>query len=102
MAASHRVEEWGREGSALRPVHFYELEGRTVWGVTGAIVHDLLERLARATGRPRARGSSGDRPARPGAQRKVGWSANGLPRISSPMVVAGPWPGWTWVSGGSA
>jgi len=45
MAASHRVEEWGREGSAVRPVHFYELVGRTVWGVTGAIVHDLLERL---------------------------------------------------------
>jgi 8-oxo-dGTP pyrophosphatase MutT (NUDIX family) len=48
MTAAHRVEHWGREGSGPRPVHFYELEGRTVWGVTGAIVHDLLERLGAA------------------------------------------------------
>jgi len=46
MAAAHRVERWGPEGTEPRPVHFYELQGRTVWGVTGRIVHDLLERLA--------------------------------------------------------
>ncbi len=45
MTAAHRVEEWAREESEPRSVHFYDLEGRTVWGVTGAIVHDLLERL---------------------------------------------------------
>jgi len=27
---------------AERRVHYYEIGGRTVWGVTGRIVHDLL------------------------------------------------------------
>jgi hypothetical protein len=36
------------EDGEHRQVHYYEAEGRTVWGVTGWIVHDLLERLGTA------------------------------------------------------
>ena len=28
-------------------IHYYEVAGRTIWGVTGAIVHELLARLGR-------------------------------------------------------
>ena len=28
-------------------IHYYETSGRVIWGVTGAIVHELLERLGR-------------------------------------------------------
>ena len=47
LSSDHRAEQWSDAGEP-RTVHFYEVEGRTVWGVTGAIVHDLLERLAAA------------------------------------------------------
>jgi len=46
VRADHRVEEWDAAGGEKRLVHHYELAGRIIWGVTGAIVHDLLERLA--------------------------------------------------------
>jgi 8-oxo-dGTP pyrophosphatase MutT (NUDIX family) len=46
MVAPHAVREIERDG--LRGhVHYYETSGRTIWGVTGAIVHELLERLGR-------------------------------------------------------
>ena len=45
LAAPHRAETWRAEGGEQRVVHYYEAEGRTIWGVTGRIVHDLLERL---------------------------------------------------------
>ena len=48
LTAPHRVEEWMAEDGEHRQVHYYEAEGRTVWGVTGWIVHDLLERLGTA------------------------------------------------------
>ncbi len=44
--AEHRAEEWETGDGGTRLVHHYELAGRTVWGVTGGIVHDLLELLA--------------------------------------------------------
>ena len=44
IQADHRAEEWG-EGAERRLVHHYELAGRTIWGVTGGIVFDLLELL---------------------------------------------------------
>jgi 8-oxo-dGTP pyrophosphatase MutT (NUDIX family) len=47
LEADHRAEVWGTETPARR-VHYYDLAGRTVWGVTGAIVHDLLELLRSA------------------------------------------------------
>ncbi len=46
MVAPHAVREMERNG--LRgQVHYYEVSGRTIWGVTGAIVHELLGRLGR-------------------------------------------------------
>ena len=41
----HREERWGL-GPLDRPVHFFELEGETVWGVTAAILTRFLSRLA--------------------------------------------------------
>jgi 8-oxo-dGTP pyrophosphatase MutT (NUDIX family) len=46
LHARHRAEARGEDGAGRRPVHHYELAGRTIWGVTGGIIHDLLERLA--------------------------------------------------------
>ena len=46
MVAPHAVREMERNG--LRgQVHYYEVSGRVIWGVTGAIVHELLGRLGR-------------------------------------------------------
>ncbi len=45
LTAPHRTEERTSEGGQHHLVHHYEAEGRTIWGVTGGIVHDLLERL---------------------------------------------------------
>ena len=46
MVAPHTVREIDRNG--LRgQIHYYEVADRTIWGVTGAIVHELLERLGR-------------------------------------------------------
>jgi 8-oxo-dGTP pyrophosphatase MutT (NUDIX family) len=50
LASRHRVEELQTEAGGAHPVHYFDVEGRTVWGVTGAIVHDLLERLRRPSG----------------------------------------------------
>ena len=46
MTAPHTVREIERNGVRGR-VHYYEASGRVIWGVTGAILHELLERLGR-------------------------------------------------------
>jgi 8-oxo-dGTP pyrophosphatase MutT (NUDIX family) len=46
MTAPHVVRELERDG-VRRSVHFYEASQRIIWGVTGAIVHELLELLGR-------------------------------------------------------
>lgn len=46
MRAPHSVRRFERDGVS-RGVHFYETSNRVIWGVTGAIVHELLERLGR-------------------------------------------------------
>lgn len=40
----HREERWGI-GPADRPVHFFELEGETVWGATARVLHVFLTHL---------------------------------------------------------
>jgi 8-oxo-dGTP pyrophosphatase MutT (NUDIX family) len=46
MVAPHTVRDIERNGMR-GSVHYYEASGRVIWGVTGAIVHELLERLGR-------------------------------------------------------
>jgi 8-oxo-dGTP pyrophosphatase MutT (NUDIX family) len=46
LMAPHTVREFQRDGVA-HPVHFYEAEGHTIWGVSAAILHELLTRLGR-------------------------------------------------------
>ncbi|MGH8999790.1 MAG: NUDIX hydrolase, partial [Acidimicrobiia bacterium] len=40
----HREEHWGL-GSVSRPVHFFDVAGETVWGVTARILADFLTLL---------------------------------------------------------
>jgi 8-oxo-dGTP pyrophosphatase MutT (NUDIX family) len=47
MEAPHRTLRMD-DGARRRTVHFYEVAGRTIWGVTGAICHELLTLLAAA------------------------------------------------------
>jgi 8-oxo-dGTP pyrophosphatase MutT (NUDIX family) len=47
MTAPHIVRELERDG-LRRSVHFYETSQRVIWGITGAIVHELLELLGRS------------------------------------------------------
>lgn len=46
MVAPHSVREIERNGMRGR-IHYYEASGRVIWGVTGAILHEFLERLGR-------------------------------------------------------
>jgi 8-oxo-dGTP pyrophosphatase MutT (NUDIX family) len=46
LVAPHTVRDIERNGMRGR-VHYYEASGRVIWGVTGAILHELLERLGR-------------------------------------------------------
>jgi 8-oxo-dGTP pyrophosphatase MutT (NUDIX family) len=46
MVAPHTIRKIERDGMRGE-VHYYEVSGRIIWGVTGAIVHELLERLGR-------------------------------------------------------
>jgi 8-oxo-dGTP pyrophosphatase MutT (NUDIX family) len=46
LVAPHTVREIERNGIRGR-IHYYEVSGRVIWGVTGAILHELLERLGR-------------------------------------------------------
>src|SRR3989442_1057181 len=44
-AKVYREEHWERPGMGERPMHFWELEGDTVWGATARILYDLLTLL---------------------------------------------------------
>jgi 8-oxo-dGTP pyrophosphatase MutT (NUDIX family) len=46
MTAPHTVQQLHRDGVA-HDVHFYSAGGRTIWGVSGAILYELLARLGR-------------------------------------------------------
>jgi 8-oxo-dGTP pyrophosphatase MutT (NUDIX family) len=46
MSAPHHVRDIPREGRG-RAVHFYEMGPRVIWGVSAAILHELLSRLGR-------------------------------------------------------
>jgi 8-oxo-dGTP pyrophosphatase MutT (NUDIX family) len=46
MTAPHTVQQLQREG-ITHAVHFYAAGDRTIWGVSGAILHELLARLGR-------------------------------------------------------
>lgn len=46
LTAPHEVRLLERD-AGRRPVHFYRAGDRTIWGVTAAILHELLHRLGR-------------------------------------------------------
>ena len=46
MSAPHRIQEVEHEGTQRR-IHYYDVDGRVIWGVTGAILQELLARLGR-------------------------------------------------------
>jgi hypothetical protein len=48
MTAPHEVRTLERDAVA-RDVHFYTAGERVIWGVTGAILHELLRRLGRTS-----------------------------------------------------
>lgn len=47
LRAPHEVRRLERDGVA-RDVHFYQAGDRVIWGVTGAILHELMRRLGRS------------------------------------------------------
>jgi 8-oxo-dGTP pyrophosphatase MutT (NUDIX family) len=47
LAAVETATSYAREGGRTWHGWAYELEGHTVWGVTGWILHELLERMRR-------------------------------------------------------
>jgi 8-oxo-dGTP pyrophosphatase MutT (NUDIX family) len=38
----YHEERWDLPGMGDRPMHFFEVDGETVWGATARILHDLL------------------------------------------------------------
>ena len=46
LHAPHEIRRLARDG-VERDVHFYTLGERVIWGVTGAILHELMRRLGR-------------------------------------------------------
>jgi hypothetical protein len=44
MSAPHTVRTLTHEGLS-REVHFYDIDGNVVWGVTAAIVNELIGRI---------------------------------------------------------
>lgn len=46
LHAPHTIRELERNGFR-RAVHFYEAEGRVIWGVSAAILHELMRELGR-------------------------------------------------------
>lgn len=46
LEAPHEVRRLERDGLS-RDVHFYQVGERVIWGVTGAILHELMRRLGR-------------------------------------------------------
>lgn len=51
IEAPHTVRSLTHEGQ-VREVHFYEVGGDVIWGVTGAIIAELIGRLRAAVGAP--------------------------------------------------
>ncbi|MDQ6857138.1 MAG: CoA pyrophosphatase [Candidatus Dormibacteraeota bacterium] len=49
MAAPHTVHTLTHEGLS-REVHFYDVDGNVVWGVTAAIVNELIGRIESTAG----------------------------------------------------
>jgi len=47
LAAAETATSYAREGGATWHGWAYELDGHTVWGVTGWMLHDLIERMRR-------------------------------------------------------
>lgn len=47
LGAPHTCRELERDPGIRREVHFYEVDGRTIWGVTAAILHGLMGRMGR-------------------------------------------------------
>ena len=43
-ADTYRRESWVRGGHEV-DIHFFEIEGDTVWGATGRMLHQLLDLL---------------------------------------------------------
>ena len=46
LTAPHEVRRLERDGIE-RDVHFYQASERVIWGVTGAVLHELMSRLGR-------------------------------------------------------
>lgn len=46
LVAPHTVRDMPRDGRS-RLVHFYDVDRRVIWGVSAAILHELLARLGR-------------------------------------------------------
>jgi len=46
LQAPHTIRELERNG-VRRAVHFYEAEGRVIWGVSAAILHELMQGMGR-------------------------------------------------------
>jgi 8-oxo-dGTP pyrophosphatase MutT (NUDIX family) len=46
MRAPHSIRELSRDGRS-RMVHFYDADGRVIWGVSAAILYELMFRLGR-------------------------------------------------------
>jgi len=46
LSTPHTVRTMSRNGET-RAVHFYETSGRVIWGVSAAILHELMQRLGR-------------------------------------------------------
>lgn len=44
--AIHRIEWWEYQGTQV-PVHFYEWDAYTIWGITGGILADFLDTVPR-------------------------------------------------------
>ncbi len=51
LAAAVRVEDWTDRGRPF-PMYFFELDGYTIWGVTGYILRSFLEVAGEALGLP--------------------------------------------------
>jgi 8-oxo-dGTP pyrophosphatase MutT (NUDIX family) len=45
-ADTYRCETWVRDGHEV-DIHFFDIEGDTVWGATGRMLHQLLDLLTR-------------------------------------------------------
>lgn len=58
LAEAHRAEYWERHG-ARRPMHLFEVDGNTVWGLTAFILRGFLDLVGPALGYEEARDAHG-------------------------------------------